>query len=381
MIGTLLAGAALILAAIPCVLFVANLRVYEALPPAGARDPGAASVLIPARDEERNISATLTALLANRGADFEVIVLDDHSSDATADIVKRFGRLDPRVRLEIAPPLPSGWCGKQHACHVLAKFARHPLLVFLDADVRLAPDALARLTNFVRTSGADLVSGVPGQECSNLSDHLLLPLIHFVLLGFLPLTIMRRRDSSPACSAGCGQLLVARQQSYFASGGHAVFRHEMHDGLKLPRAFRMAGFRTDLFDATNLAICRMYRTNDEVWRGLSKNAVEGLAASKTIAPMTLVLLGGQVLPFVLLACSNSLTDLARIVTLVAAAAALLPRFLAIGRFKQSLGSALLHPVGILALLAIQWHALARYLAGRPSEWKGRQYATASVEAA
>jgi len=379
MIWTSLAIIALLLAAGPCALFLTNLRLYRLLPPAVRSDRSAVSVLIPARDEERNIAATLAAVLANRGIEFEVIVLDDDSADATAQIVEDFQNQDSRVRLETAPSLPAGWCGKQHACHILAGLARHPLLVFLDADVRLANDALSRVAAFVQKSGARLVSGVPRQELRTFSDHLLLPLIHFVLLGFLPLTIMRRRGSSPSCSAGCGQLLVAEREAYFASGGHAVFRNQMHDGLKLPRAFRTAGFRTDLFDATDVATCRMYRTDADVWRGLSKNASEGLAAPKTIVPMTIALFGGQVLPFLLLAMATFLSPAARVVSAGAVALVLLPRLLSIVRFKHSLGSALLHPFGILALLAIQWHALMRQLVGRPAEWKGRQYASPKVE--
>ena len=374
MIWTTLAIIALLLAAAPCALFVTNLRLYRLLPTSVNTNRPAVSVLIPARDEERNIAATLAAVLASRDIEFEVIVLDDDSADATAQIVEHFAKGDSRVRLEKAPSLPAGWCGKQHACHILAGRARHSLLVFLDADVRLAPDALSRIATFVQESGARLVSGVPRQELGTFSDHLLLPLIHFVLLGFLPLTIMRQRGSSPSCSAGCGQLLVAEREAYFASGGHAAFRNQMHDGLKLPRAFRAAGFRTDLFDATDVATCRMYRTDADVWRGLSKNAVEGLAAPKTIVPMTFALFGGQVLPFLLLATANFLPPAARIVSACAVALVLLPRLLSIRRFEHSLGSALLHPFGILALLAIQWHAFVRQLVGKPAEWKGRRYA-------
>ena len=373
MIWTALAFTALLLAAAPCALFVANLRLYRSLPPSARNNGAAVSVLIPARDEERNIGATIEAVLANHGVEFEVIVLDDHSADTTAQIVEQFANGDSRVRLEKAPPLPAGWCGKQHACHTLAGLARHPLFVFVDADVRLAPDALTRLASFVQESGAQLISGVPRQEIGTFSDRLLLPLIHFVLLGFLPLHIMRRPGSPPSCSAGCGQLLIAERDPYFVSGGHAAFRSEMHDGLKLPRTFRAAGFRTDLFDATDIATCRMYRTDSEVWRGLSKNASEGLAAPKTIVPMTIALFGGQVLPFFLLAMGNFLSPTARLVSACAAILVLLPRLLSIRRFKQSLGSALLHPLGILGLLAIQWHAFLRRRLGRPAEWKGRRY--------
>jgi hypothetical protein len=183
-------------------------------------------------------------------------------------------------------------------------------------------------------------------------------------------------------SAGCGQLFIARREAYEKSGGHAKLRDSLHDGIKLPRVFRQAGLATDLFDATNIATCRMYHTNAETWRGLGKNATEGLAAPGTIVPMTALLLGGQVLPFVLLGFAPLTTGTALVLNGVAAVLVLVPRLIAAWRFRQTLGSALLHPVGVVLLLTIQWHALVRHFAGKPSEWKGRSYdATTAITTA
>ena len=179
-------------------------------------------------------------------------------------------------------------------------------------------------------------------------------------------------------SAGCGQLFIVRRDAYEQSGGHAMLRDSLHDGIKLPRIFRKAGFRTDLFDATDLATCRMYHTNAETWRGLGKNATEGLAAPGTIVPMTALLLAGQVLPFVLLVLAPTLSNKALAFSAVAALLASLPRLLGVALFRQPVGGALLHPLGVLALLLIQWQALFRHLAGKPSEWKGRSYGPATA---
>jgi len=328
--------------------------------------------LIPARNEEQNLRATLDAVLANRGIEFEVVVLDDHSTDDTAKIVSGLAVRDSRLHLETAPPLPAGWCGKQHACHVLSRLARHPLFVFIDADVRLAPDALARMAGFMDQSRAELASGVPRQELDTFSERLLIPLIHFILLGFLPMRAMRR-TRSPAFSAGCGQLMIARREAYQQCGGHAQLRDSLHDGIKLPRVFRQAGFHTDLFDATDIATCRMYHTNGETWRGLGKNATEGLAAPATILPMTAVLFGGQILPFILMAFTPKFTLVEFYLTFIACVLAYLPQLLAAWRFRLPIGVALLHPLGVLALLIIQWLALIRRIAGQPSVWKGRSY--------
>src|SRR5262249_60413807 len=95
---------------------------------------------------------------------------------------------------------------------------------------------------------------------------------------------------------GCGQLFITRREAYDRSGGHSAIRGTLHDGLKLPRTYRMAGLTTDICDATDLAACRMYRDAGAVWNGLAKNAGEALAAPRLILPMTVILLAGQVLP-------------------------------------------------------------------------------------
>jgi hypothetical protein len=373
-----IAAASCLLALVPAALFLRNLELYAPPPLANGQMRVRCSVLIPARNEEATNANAVRSVLRNQATDIEVIVLDDDSADQTGQIVRAIANDDARVHLATAPPLPPGWCGKQHACHVLAHLARHPLLVFMDADVRLKPDALARMSAFMEQSGAALASGLPRQETETLSERLLIPLIHFVLLGFLPINRMRAgRD--PVYRAGCGQLFIARRQAYHTSGGHSAIRATLHDGPKLARVFRAAGFATDLFDATCIAECRMYSTNAEVWRGLAKNAHEGLGSPRLIGPATLLLLGGQALPLCLLvaACLQTpASPLAIGFSILGTAAAFLPRLLAVARFRQPLDGALLHPLGICALLSIQWFAFVRSLRQRPAVWKGRSYSGA-----
>lgn len=373
----------LVLAAIPAAMFLWNLpqlnlpRVHRSSFGDIPNKPEALSVLIPARNESANIRDALSAVLASRDVDFEVVVLDDDSDDDTAAIVREFVAADPRVRLETAPALPSGWCGKQHACHVLARHARHPLLVFLDADVQLATDALARMAAFLDAHALALASGVPLQRTETLLEKMLIPLIHFVLLGFLPIWRMRRCHKV-AYGAGCGQLFIARAAAYRAAGGHEAIRASLHDGLKLPRSFRRGGFKTDLFDATEIATCRMYRSAREVIAGLSKNAHEGLATPTLIGPWTVLLLGGQVLPWVLLAFASALNQRTLLLVGIAAALSLLTRFLAVWRFRQSWLGLWLHPLGVLLFVGVQWGSLLRSRLNRPPTWKGRSYGNPSV---
>lgn len=371
----ILACAALAFAALPALLTLANLRAFAPPPeaPAGARP--AVSVLVPARNEEAAIGRLCRDVLASEGVDLELVILDDASADRTAELVSRIAAEDPRVRLVAGQPLPAGWCGKQHACWQLARAARHDTWVFLDVDVAPAPDAIARAVAFLDTSVVALGSGFPRQETTCLLDWLLLPLIHFILLGFLPLA-RSRSDGSPGLAAGCGQLFVTRRGDYVRAGGHAAIRSSLHDGVKLPRAYRRAGLKTDVFDATPIASCRMYERNSDVWRGLSKNATEGIGAPATILPFTLLLAGGQILPFALVAW-GLVTAFAAwpwwAVPVAAAAVALawLPRILEATRFRQSLTGAVVHPLGVAVFLAIQWVALARKLLGLKTAWRGR----------
>jgi hypothetical protein len=331
------------------------------------------SVLIPARNEEQTIQAAVTAALASQGVELEVVVLDDQSEDETATIVRRLADGDHRVRLVNGPELPDGWCGKQHACWVLARSASYGLLLFQDADVRLAPDGLARLIAFFEESGADLASGIPLQEAGTSLEHMMIPLIHFVLLGFLPIRRMRA-SRDPAYGAGCGQLFLARRSSYERAGGHAAIRSTLHDGIELPRAFRAAGLKTDLCDATHVARCRMYR-GGELWNGFAKNAGEGLGSATLIVPFTLVLVFGQVLPVVLVGIATGRRCMAALPATVALACSYYPRLASLGRFHQPFLAALLHPIGILVFLAIQWWSLLCRALGWPSRWRGRRYGT------
>ncbi len=375
-------------ALLPAVLFWMNLRLYGEPPPATGPNLPAVSILIPARNEAAVIDAAVTNALLSRGVDIEVVIMDDGSTDGTDAIVLALAAADPRVRLERAPALPTGWNGKQHACWALAQAAHNPTLCFVDADVTLGPDCVARMAQFLEAGDNALVSGFPLQVTETPLEWLLLPLIHFVLLGFLPLAQMRK-STDPAFAAGCGQFLMARKEAYFATGGHSEIKLTMHDGLRLPRLFRAAGHRTDLADITNLASCRMYTTASQVWSGLAKNATEGLAARSRIVPVTLLLLLGQVFPFIalliLLPSLALLVAFAGAITISYSAvlvfglivlgvtAAWLPRGLGVRRFRQDWRSALLHPVGILMLLAIQWYSLVRKMRGGPVSWRGRAY--------
>lgn len=372
----------LALASLAAIVFLQNVNAFAALGKtnlAGDADVSV-SVLIPARDEESGILASVQAALASEGVDVEVIVLDDHSTDQTSALVHaladRLNQDSPkpgvaRVRCHASPDLPSGWNGKQHACFQLAQLATHSRLLFIDADVRLAPDAIARLVTYQDAGGAALLSAFPRQETGTWLEKWLIPLMHYVLLCYLPFNRMRR-STSPGFASGCGQLFLTRQSDYQTAGTHQAIAASRHDGIKLPRLFRQSGLSTDVVDGSEIATCRMYHNAGQVVRGVLKNASEGIANVRLIVPFTVLLIGGSVIP-IATAVVAMMTGRMDVLAVSAAGIALghLPRFLAAIRFRQSFVGVVFHGPAVVLFVTLQWIALVQSLVGYQITWRGR----------
>lgn len=362
-------------------LTLVNLRVY-ARP--GRREAGAVepliSVCIPARNEEANIEACVRSVLGGTHQRVEVLVYDDQSTDDTPRILARLAREDPRVAAAPVAELPEGWNGKQHGCDRLGRFARGDWLLFTDADVRFAPEALSRTLAEAERLGVDLLSTFPRQRLGSLAERAIVPMIFFLLFSYLPMPRMRAHKDR-ATTAGCGQFLFARREAYLASGGHAAFKASMHDGIMMPRAFRAAGLRTDLFDGTDLAECRMYRGLRQTWRGFAKNAYEGLGSLGLLVFLTALHgLAHLLPPLVLLAwawgafsgggVAWGVDPPAAGLAALAVIIALTQRAVLAVRFRHGAASVVLHPVGVLLMTAIQWHSFVLAKLGRRA-WRGR----------
>lgn len=344
----------------------------------GLQQPRVA-VLIPARNEAERLGATLEALLRSEGVDLKVLVLDDESSDGTGNLVETWRARDGRVQLLRGAPKPAGWSGKQWACQQLGEAAGLAAeeLIFLDADVRVSADALARTVGFRRALGVDLLSGFPRQQVESPGERLLIPQMHVILLCFLPFVLMRRSQMA-AASAGCGQYMSTTGSSWRSAGGHAAIRESLHDGIRLPRSYRLRGLRTDIFDASDIAVCRMYGSFGETWQGLLKNATEGFARQPLLMLITGLIASSAILPVFLVpaAIYRGTSSGTALAVAVCTILSYLPRTVCCLRFDGSWGVVVLQPVAMMLFLAVQWTAWIRWKLGLGVQWRSRAYETA-----
>jgi glycosyltransferase involved in cell wall biosynthesis len=362
-------------------------------PPVAAGD---VSILIPARDEERNIAGCLDAALVQGPIVGEVLVYDDHSTDRTAEIVSEYARRDARVRLVAPESLPPGWCGKNFACARLAAAARGRWLLYLDADARLRPEAAARMTGEAEAGAVMLLSCWPALDVRGFWETALMPMLNFVVFTLYPAPLsFRRADASLGLAHGA--CLLARRDIYETTGGHAAVADAINEDVRLAQHWRARGRRTLCFDGQGVVGVRMYRSFAEIWRGFQKNYYPAFRRARSFWLFLALHLFVCTLPFALalfvlitllapggleapgVGAANARSFAAPWVPGFAGAAACVvaARAALAWRFGQVWWSVLLHPLGECVLLALGLSSWWRCRTGRGVVWKGRRYREAA----
>jgi len=378
-----LAGLLLALAAT-----LVNVASFGGLRPAAPPPPEDAplvSILVPARNEARNIEACVGSLLMQDYPHYELIVLDDHSDDGTGEIVRRLGLGDSGNRRVISgEPLPVGWTGKSWACHQLSLAARGDYLFFTDADTTHAPGTLSAVVAAACAYRADLLSAWPRLITKTPGEKLVIPMILLLGMVMYPHWLVLLLQMYPNVAARLptaarrmlgaanGQFIFFTRAAYERIGGHAALRDHLVEDVALGRAVaaRMGeGMRLLNCESLRFSTCRMYRSFPEVWEGFTKNmraAFENsLAGFLGIGAMQVC---GFLLPFVFVFVPGP----ARPLVIMQVGVIYLIRIVLTLRFRTSWTGCLLHPLGEALALAIGLNSWRR-LATKGVTWKGRTY--------
>lgn len=276
-----------------------NARRIRIPDPADTALPEPLTVLVPMRDEIRHAEACVVSVLqaADRWpGELRIVVLDDGSSDGTADVLAGLAADDPRVQVIAGTAPPAGWLGKTWACQQLSEHALSSgVMVFLDADVRLEPHALVSSVALMRSAGLDLLCPYPRQIVGGFWERLVQPLLQWSWMSTLPLRVAER-SSRPSLSAANGQLLVIDAEVYRAAGGHGAVRDVVLEDIALLRAVKAVGGRGVVVEGSAVAECRMYDGWRELRAGYRKSLWSAFGSPAGAAGVMVLLLVAYVVP-------------------------------------------------------------------------------------
>ncbi|MGH7669164.1 MAG: glycosyltransferase [Gemmatimonadaceae bacterium] len=348
----------------------------EVVPPPVPR----VSVIIPARNEARNIERCVLSVLTTTHPDVEVIVVDDHSTDETAGIARAIALSDSRLRVVTSEPLPEGWFGKQWACAAGAAQATGNVLLFTDADTVHAPDLVARSVNAMRARGAELLSVAGAQTLGTFWERVVQPQLFGLIVARYGGTERVSQARRPSDAIANGQSIFITRAAYDASGGHAAVRDKVAEDLALAQRFVRQRRRLALVTGLDQLNTRMYTSLAETVRGWQKNIYAGGRDampegrwSRALFPVAL--LGAPLMalvpPVVLVAGLAGFTATATLLWAVVAVGFSILFWAGVYVFlKLPIWYAFAYPLGLLVLLYIAVTALAR---GPRVTWKGRAY--------
>ena len=331
------------------------------------------SVLIPARDEEKNIGPCLDSLLNQTYANYEIVVVNDQSTDRTGEILSEYARRYPgRVRAINGEPLPgTGWSGKPHAMQQLSRHARGEYLLFTDADTVHGRQSIAWAVTNMEWHRADCVSGYVFQEMNTLGEQFIVPATYIMSAMVLPLWLIAALPA-PGLSFAIGQVIMFRRRAFDSIGGYAKVAEKISDDLAIARELKKAGYRQVFLDIRRHVRCRMYDGYRASFNGISKNIYD-LARNRIVffaAAVTLlaalVVLPLALLPIQILTGSPAaqLTLLCVLLFLAAWALVLYDRGL-------QWWTPFLYPVLFVHLLYMAWWSFGRASSGHGVIWKGR----------
>jgi chlorobactene glucosyltransferase len=236
------------------------------------------SVLVPARNEEKNIERCLNSLRNQMYRKYEILALNDNSTDGTLEILNRIAASDSKVRVINGKPLPDDWYGKPYALHQMTGEAKGEILIFTDADTIHTPTSIAWAVTNMQDLKADMISGYVGQVFLSFGEIVTVPLMFF-LTGFAIPLFLNRYTKLSWFSAAIGQFIVVRKAVFDAIGGCNAFKKKTSEDIYMSRYIKSKGYNTRFLNVTEHIKCRMYNGYHCAVEGIGKNIFDFLGKS------------------------------------------------------------------------------------------------------
>jgi chlorobactene glucosyltransferase len=330
------------------------------------------SVLVPARNEEENVEACIRSLLNQNYPRFEVIALDDNSEDSTYDILCKLRDQDYRLRVLVGSLLPEGWCGKPHACWQMANAATGEYLLFTDADCIFAPDALLFAVGGLASSNSDVVSFMPDYLAASFWEKLVIPLLVYIPIAFLPMGFVRG-TRWPVFAGANGAFIFLSHDTYFDLGGHRAIRAELTEDVKFSQLVKHQGRTISYLDGKNVYKVRMYTSLSGIWNGFTRNLMPAFSNIWTCLLAMFIVLNTFILPPILAVIGYCLQkSWAILFAMTYLTTVALRLLIAIVLDRDSIVYAFLNPLSWIVAFGIACGSIWRNYKGT-AEWKGRLY--------
>ena len=361
--------------------FIINNHLFKdttrfTLPSYIKKNPPLVSILIPARNEEKNIRRCLRSLSRQDYPNFEIIVLDDNSSDSTSSVVIEFTVRDSRIKLVKGKPLESGWLGKSFACHQLSKEANGGYLLFTDADTLHFKNSVSSALSSLLINKLDAISVFARQITVTLHERMMVPFANYFLLTFLPLILVTKTKNPLFCTA-IGQFMLFKRRVYKKIGGHEAVKKEILEDIHISKMVKKHGYKFMIFDGKNNFYCRMYKNLKEVINGYSKVLAAVFDYNIFIQSLVTVLVFlVYLVPFIALPAGIFIFHLPQIViNLIILQIIIISaiKIIQIIRFKNRFIDLLLFPVSVIYLLIISVISIIQSKSTYGVYWKGRSY--------
>jgi chlorobactene glucosyltransferase len=334
------------------------------------------SVLVPARNEEINISNVLTSLLEQDYPNYEVIVLNDSSEDRTGEIIAGLKIKYKQLQVLSGKPLEAGWTGKCFACRQLYDASKGEYIIFTDADTVHNKNSVSGSVNIAMGTGADMLTLFPEMTMKTLPEKIAMPMLFFTIMLLLPMYFVDKKGYVKF-SVGIGPFMMFRRSAYEAIGTHESVRSAIVEDVWLGRKIKEHGLKLVAADGSDLLSVRMYRNAKDIWNGFSKNIFAGLDYSSfSLFAMILIYLLLFFVPFILFPCQLSLQFASRDILILTGLQVIMlyiARFLIAFRFRLGFLSAFLHPLGALIVPLIAFNSWIWIKFRNGTKWKGRVY--------